>query len=173
MLKEFKEFIMRGNVLDMAIGIIIGASFSAIINSLVNDILMPPIGFILNGVDFSNFFLVLKEGAAPPPYETLAIAKEAGAVTLNYGLFINALISFLIVAFAVFLIVKAVNKLHKAEEEAETEPATKECPFASRRFLQTPPAARTAHPNCHPDTTPRELPSGAKRQSVYQTCCLI
>ena len=151
MLKEFKEFIMRGNVLDMAIGIIIGASFSAIINSLVNDILMPPIGFILNGVDFSNFFLVLKEGAVPPPYETLAIAKEAGAVTLNYGLFINAIISFLIVAFAVFMIIKAVNKLHKEEEtEAEAEPTTKECPFC----LMEIPIKATRCPHCT-----SELPS--------------
>ncbi len=142
MLKEFKEFIMRGNVLDMAIGIIIGAAFSSIVNSLVNDIIMPPIGYLLNGVDFSNFFVVLKEGATAAPYATLEVAKEAGAVTLNYGLFINAVISFLIVAFAIFMVIKAVNRLR--QEQAEEEPATKDCPYC----LMSIPAEAKRCPHC-------------------------
>src|SRR5512134_2342967 len=105
MLKEFKEFAMRGNVLDMAIGIIIGAAFGSIVTSLVNDLLMPPIGMLLGGADFANLFFVLKEGATAGPYPSVAAAKAAGAVTLNMGLFFNAVISFLLVAFAVFLLV--------------------------------------------------------------------
>ena len=107
MLKEFKEFAMRGNVLDMAVGIIIGAAFGSIVNSLVNDLLMPPVGLLLGGVDFANLFFVLKDGAQPGPYASVAIAKAAGAVTLNIGVFLNAVISFLLVAFAVFLLVGA------------------------------------------------------------------
>ncbi len=129
MFKEFKEFAMRGNVVDMAVGIIIGAAFGAIVNSLVNDVLMPPIGIILGNVDFSNLFIVLKEGATPSPYLTLADAKKAGAVTLNYGLFLNQIISFLIVALAVFLLVKTINRLKRAETAPPSEPATKECPY--------------------------------------------
>src|SRR5512134_3648284 len=103
MWKDFKEFAMRGNVVDMAVGIIIGGAFGTIVKSLVDDVLMPPIGLALGGVDFSNFFATLKQGATPGPYAALADAKAAGAVTINYGLFLNAVISFLIVAFAVFL----------------------------------------------------------------------
>ena len=121
MLKEFKEFAMKGNMLDMAVGIIIGAAFGAIVTSLVKDVIMPPIGLLLGGVDFSNMFLVLKEGAtAPAPYADLAAASAAGAVTLNYGTFINSIVSFLIVAFSVFLLVKGVNKLRR-EKPAEPE----------------------------------------------------
>ena len=128
MLKEFKEFAMKGNMLDMAIGIIIGAAFGAIIKSLVADVLMPPIGILLGGVDFSEMFMVMKEGSTPPPYETLAAAKEAGAVVMSWGVFINTIINFLIVAFAIFLLVKQVNKAKKKEAEAPpAEPTTKEC----------------------------------------------
>ena len=128
MLKEFKEFAMRGNMVDMAVGIVIGGAFGTIVKSLVDDILMPPIGLLLGGVDFSNFFFVMKEGAAPGPFVSLADAQANGAVTLNYGLFANALNSFLIVAFALFMVVKAMNKLRRKEEPA-AEPATKDCPF--------------------------------------------
>ena len=123
MLKEFKEFVMRGNVLDMAIGIVIGAAFGAIVTSFVNDVLMPPIGLLLGGVDFSGFFILLKEGAAAPgPYANVAAAKAAGAVTLNYGLFINYVISFLIVAFAIFLLVKGVNRMKREAPPAAPAP---------------------------------------------------
>jgi len=118
MLKEFKEFAAKGNMLDMAVGIVIGAAFATIISSLVNDIIMPPIGMALGGVDFSEFYVLLQAGAPAGPYATLAAAKEAGAVTLNWGIFVNALISFLIVAFALFLVVKGFNKM-KAEQAAE------------------------------------------------------
>ena len=120
---------MRGNVLDMAIGIIIGAAFGTIVGSFVADVLMPPIGLMLGNVDFSNLFVVLKDGAAAAaPYASLAEAKEAGAVTLNYGTFINTIISFLIIAIAVFFVVRSVNKM-KAKEEAPAAPTTKDCPF--------------------------------------------
>jgi len=132
MFKEFREFAVKGNMLDMAVGIIIGAAFATIVNSLVNDVLMPPIGLMLGGVDFSEFFLVLKDGAAAGPYATLAAAQEAGAVTLNYGVFINAIISFLIVAFSVFLVVRSFNKLKRKEEEA---PAAPPAPSAEEKLL--------------------------------------
>ena len=108
MLKEFKEFAMRGNVVDMAVGIIIGAAFGTIIKSLVADIIMPPIGLLLGNVDFSNLFVVLQQGATAGPYANLAAAQEAGAVTMNYGVFFNTIISFLIVAFAVFLLIRNI-----------------------------------------------------------------
>jgi large conductance mechanosensitive channel len=129
MLKEFKEFAMKGNVVDMAVGIIIGGAFGTIVNTLVAEVLMPPLGFILNGVDFTNLFLVLKEGVKAGPYAALADAKAAGAVTINYGLFINAIISFLIMAFAVFLLIKGLNRLRSEKPAAAAAPATKECPF--------------------------------------------
>ncbi|MCF8467866.1 MAG: large-conductance mechanosensitive channel protein MscL [Sneathiella sp.] len=118
MLKEFKEFAMRGNVVDMAVGIIIGAAFGTIVKSLVDDVIMPPIGLLLGGVDFTNFFLTLSGG----DYPTLEAAKAAGAVALNYGAFVNTIISFLIVAFAVFLLIKQVNRFTKKEEEAPKAP---------------------------------------------------
>lgn len=127
MLKEFKEFAMRGNVVDMAVGIIIGAAFGTIVKSLVSDVIMPPIGLLLGNVDFSDLFIVLKGGSVAGPFATVAEAQKAGAVTLNYGLFINTIISFVIVAFAVFLLVRAMNKLKKQEPAAE--PTTKECPY--------------------------------------------
>lgn len=113
MLKEFKDFAMRGNALDLAIGLVIGSAFTSIVNTLVNGILMPPLGLLLGGADFADLFLVLKPGQAPGPYATLAAAQEAGAVTLNYGELANAIITFLIVAFAMFLVVKALNRLYK------------------------------------------------------------
>ena len=129
MLKEFKEFAMRGNVVDMAVGIIIGAAFGTIVKSLVADVIMPPIGLLLGNVDFSNLFVVLKEGAVAGPFASLAEAQKAGAVTLNYGVFINTIISFLIVAFAVFLLVRGMNKMKREEEAPPAEPTTKECPY--------------------------------------------
>lgn len=123
MLKEFKEFAVKGNMLDMAVGIIIGAAFGTIVKSLVDDVIMPPIGLALGNVDFSDLFILLKEGAtAAAPYATLEAASEAGAVTLNYGAFINNIISFIIVAFAVFMLIKNFNKLKKKEEEAPAAP---------------------------------------------------
>ena len=127
MFQEFKKFAMRGNVVDMAVGIIIGAAFSAIVKSLVDDVLMPPIGLILGNVDFSELFLTLKAGKVAGPYATLAAAKSAGAVTINYGVFINAIISFLIVAFAVFILIKQINRLKPKEEAAA--PTTQDCPY--------------------------------------------
>jgi len=129
MLKEFKEFAMRGNVLDMAVGIIIGAAFGTIVNSFVADVIMPPIGLLLGNIDFSNLFAVLKEGKVAGPYASLAAAKEAGAVSINYGFFISTIITFLIVAFAVFLLIRNVNKLVKQQEAPPPVPTTKECPY--------------------------------------------
>jgi len=122
MFKEFKEFAMRGNMLDMAVGIIIGAAFGAIVSSLVSDIIMPPIGLLLGDIDVTDLFVVLKQGATPGPYLTLAAAQQAGAVTLNYGVFVNRVVSFLIVAFAVFLLVKGMNRLRRKEETKPAEP---------------------------------------------------
>lgn len=132
MLKEFKEFAIKGNMLDMAVGIIIGVAFGTIIKSLVDDILMPPIGMLLGGVDFSDLFVTLRQGSMAGPYATLAAAKEAGAVTMNYGLFINGVISFLIIAFAVFFVVKGFNKLKGQEEAAPPAPPE---PTAEEKLL--------------------------------------
>ena len=121
MLKEFKEFAMRGNVIDLAVGVVIGAAFGKIVDSLVKDVIMPPIGLALGKVDFSNLFIVMKDGATAGPYATVADAAKAGAVTLNLGLFANTLISFLIVAFAIFMTVKLINRLKR--EEAAAPPA--------------------------------------------------
>jgi large conductance mechanosensitive channel len=129
MLKEFKEFAMRGNVVDMAVGIIIGAAFGTIVKSLVSDVIMPPIGLLLGNVDFSNLFVVLKQGATAGPYASLADAQAAGAVSINYGTFINTLISFVIVAFAVFLVIRGINKMKRQKEEPAAEKTTKACPF--------------------------------------------
>jgi len=128
MLKEFKDFAMRGNVVDMAVGIIIGAAFGTIIAALVSEVLMPPIGLLLGNVDFSNLFLVLKEGKITGPYSTVAAAKAAGAVTLNYGLFVNTVVNFLIVAFAIFFLIRGINSLKKKEEASAAAPTTKDCP---------------------------------------------
>jgi large conductance mechanosensitive channel len=144
MLEEFKKFAMRGNVVDMAVGIIIGGAFGTIVKSLVSDVMMPPIGLLLGGVDFSNLFVTLKEGATAGPYGTLAGAQEAGAVIISYGVFLNAVISFLIVAFAVFLLIKAINKLQTQEEAPPAEPTEKECPHCFTSIA----IKATRCPNC-------------------------
>lgn len=144
MLKEFKEFAMRGNVVDMAVGIIIGAAFGTIVKSLVSDIIMPPIGLLLGNVDFTNFFAVLREGTAAGPYASLADAQKAGAVTINYGVFLNTVISFVIVAFAVYLLIRTLNRLKRQEEAPAEEPTTKDCPYC----LSTIPIKATRCPNC-------------------------
>jgi large conductance mechanosensitive channel len=144
MFREFREFAVRGNVMDMAVGIVIGAAFGAIVTSFVNDVIMPPIGLLLGNIDFSSFFLVLKEGKAAGPYESLAAAKAAGAVTMNIGVFINTIITFLIIAFAVFLVVKNVNRLKREEQAPPAAPATKDCPFC----LSAIPAKAVRCPHC-------------------------
>lgn len=144
MIKEFKDFAMRGNVLDMAVGIVIGSAFGVIIKSFVDDILMPPIGLALGNRDFADLFVILKQGAVPGPYESLALAKEAGAVTINYGLFFNAVISFIIITFALFLIIRSVNRLRKEEEAPPVEPTHKDCPHC---FTSIPIQAIRC-PNC-------------------------
>jgi len=144
MLKEFKEFAMKGNVLDMAVGIIIGAAFGTIVNSLVQDVIMPPIGLLLGNVDFSNIFVVLKEGKVAGPYASMAAAKSAGAVTINFGVFVNTIISFLIVAFAVFLLVRTVNRLRRQEEAPPAVPTTKECTYC----FSSIPIKATRCPQC-------------------------
>ncbi len=142
MLKEFREFAMRGNVVDMAVGIIIGGAFGTIVKSLVDDVIMPPIGLVLGGVDFSNIFLTMKQGAQPGPYSTLPEAQAAGAVTLNIGLFFNAVVSFLIVAFAVFLLIKSINRL-KREDEPAAPTAERSCPYCCGAVA--PAATRCPH----------------------------
>lgn len=147
MLKEFKKFAMRGNVIDMAVGIIIGAAFSKIVNSLVSDVLMPPLGLLIGKVDFTNLFITLRSGSVPGPYETLAAANAAGAVTINIGLFINAIVSFIIVAFAIFMLIKFINKiaeLDKKKEEAAAAPTTKVCPECASQI----PVQAKRCPNC-------------------------
>jgi large conductance mechanosensitive channel len=129
MLKEFKEFAMKGSVLDMAIGIIIGGVFTPIVKSLVDDLIMPLVGLLVGDVDFTRLYILLRPGAENAgPYETLAAAQEAGAVTLNYGVFVNTIIAFLIVAFAIFLMVRAINRWKREEEAPPEEPTTKPCP---------------------------------------------
>ncbi|UCC48517.1 MAG: large conductance mechanosensitive channel protein MscL [Gemmatimonadota bacterium] len=140
MLKEFKEFAMRGSVLDMAIGIIIGAAFGKIVTSLVNEVVMPPIGLLLGKVDFTNLFVNLSGRA----YESLAAAKEAGAPTIAYGAFLNTVLDFLIVAFVIFLIVRQVNKLKRKEEAPPAEPTTKDCPYC----VSVIPVKATRCPSC-------------------------
>ena len=145
-LKEFKEFAVKGNVIDLAVGVVIGGAFGAIVKSLVDDVIMPPIGLLIGNVDFSNLFFVLKDGAKQAgPYVSVAAAKQAGATTLNLGLFINSLVSFTIVAFAIFMLVKAINRL-KREEAAPTPaaPTTKEC----RYCLSAIPEKATRCPCC-------------------------
>jgi len=144
MVKEFKEFIMRGNVMDMAVGIIIGAAFGTIVKSLVADVIMPPIGLLLGNVDFANMFVLLKTGSTPGPYATVTAANEAGAVTLNYGVFVNTIISFVIVGFAIFMMIKGVNKLQRPKPAPAAAPTTKDCPFCFSKI----PIKATRCPNC-------------------------
>ncbi len=144
MLKEFKEFALKGSVMDMAIGIIIGAAFGTIVNSLVQDIIMPPIGMLLGNVDFSNIFAVLKEGKVPGPYPSVAAAKAVGAVTMNIGVFINTIITFVLIAFSVFLLVRTINRLRRQEEAPAPAPTTKECAYCLSKI----PLKATRCPNC-------------------------
>lgn len=130
-MKEFREFAVKGNVVDMAVGIIIGAAFGTIVRSLVDDIIMPPIGMLLGGVAFENFFAVLRQGETAGPYLTLEDARAAGAVTINYGVFIMAVISFLIVALAVFFLIRAINRLKREEQVAPEAPTDRPCPFCA------------------------------------------
>ncbi len=148
--KEFREFVMRGSVMDMAVGIVIGAAFGAIVKSLVADILMPPVGLLLGNVDFSNLFIVIKEGTTPGPFPSVAAAGEAGAVTINYGLFVNTVVSFLVVAVAIFFVIRAINSMRRKEEAPPPEPTTRECPLC----LSVIPikAARCGH--CTADLEP-------------------
>ena len=143
MLKAFKEFAMRGNVIDLAVGIIIGGAFGTIVKSLVDDVIMPPIGLALGNVDFADLFLLLKAGSkAAPPYATLAEAQAAGAVTVNYGLFVNAVITFLIVAFAVFMLVRAASRLQRPVAPAAAP--TKDCPYCRMAI----PSSASRCPQC-------------------------
>jgi len=144
MLKEFRQFAMRGNVLDMAVGIIIGAAFGSIISSLVADVIMPPIGMILGNVDFSELFFTLKAGVPAGPYISLDQAQAAGAVTINYGLFLNTIVNFLIVAFAMFMLIRSVNRLQTEQEVPPAEPTTKPCPFC----LETIAIKASRCPHC-------------------------
>ena len=142
MWSDFKAFIMRGNVLDLAVAVVIGAAFGVVVKSLVDDVIMPPIGLLLGHVDFSNLYVILKDGVkSAPPYASLADAKTAGAVTLNYGIFVNNIITFLIVALAIFLVVRSANKVYKKPASAVT---TKPCPFCAMDI----PIAATRCPHC-------------------------
>ncbi len=136
MLQEFKKFVLRGNVVDLAVAVVIGAAFGAIINSLVNDIIMPPIGLLLGGVNFDNLMWVIKEGTPPSPYATVGDAAAASAVTINYGLFINAVITFIIIALVVFLLVRSMNRMSEVQKKpaAAVAPTTKECPFCAKEI---------------------------------------
>ncbi len=146
MLREFKDFAMRGNVLDMAVGIIIGVAFGRIVTSMVNDVVMPPIGLLLGNVDFSNLFINL----SGTPYATLAEAQEAGAATVNYGVFLNTVLEFLIVALVIFLLIRQVNRARAAEDEAPPEPTVKDCPYCITEI----PIKATRCPNCTSQLAP-------------------
>src|SRR4030043_1014714 len=144
MFKEFKEFAMKGNVLDMAVGIIIGAAFGTIVTSLVSDVIMPPIGLLLGNVDFSNIFAVLKEAKVAGRYASVAAAKSAGAISINFGMFVNTIISFILVAFAVFLLIKTINRLRRQEEAPPSAPTIKDCIYCFSKI----PIQATRCPNC-------------------------
>ena len=135
MLKEFREFAMRGNVVDLAVGLILGAAFGAIVTSFVNDVIMPPVGVLLGGVDFANLFVLLKAGKTPPPYESVAIAKAAGAITLNIGVFINTIINFVFVALSMFVLVKGMNSARRTTPPPPAEPPPQERLLAEIRDL--------------------------------------
>jgi large conductance mechanosensitive channel len=144
MFKEFREFAVRGNVMDMAVGIIIGAAFGAIVQSFVSDVLMPPLGLLLGHVDFSSLYVTLAAGQPPGPYASLAAAQQAGAVTLNYGLFVNKVLTFLIVAYAIFLLIRVMNRIRRKQEAPPAEPTTKDCPYC----FTVIPVKAVRCPNC-------------------------
>jgi large conductance mechanosensitive channel len=150
LVKEFKEFIARGNVIDLAVAVVIGAAFGVIVASLVKDIVMPPVGLALGKVDFSNLFVLLKEGATPGPYPSVAEAAKAGAVTINYGVFIMAIVNFLIIAFVVFMLVRALNRARRRKEATQEAPDSKECAYC----CTTIPAKATRCPNCTSELKP-------------------
>ena len=150
MLQEFKKFALRGNVVDMAVGIVMGSAFGAIIKSFVDGVIMPPIGLLLGGVDFANLFALLKQGSPGGPYASLADAQAAGAVTINYGLFVNAVVSFVIVAVVLFLLIRSMNQLKRKEEAPPAEPTTKECPYC----LSTIAIKATRCPQCTSELAP-------------------
>ena len=150
MIKDFKEFIMRGNVIDLAIGIIIGAAFGRIVTSLVNDIVMPPIGLLLGGVDFTNLYINL----SGTTYTSLAEAQEAGAATINYGVFVNTVFEFLVIALVIFLVIRQFTRLRREKEEAPAPATTKECPYC----MTTIPIKAIRCPNCISDLK-TEVPS--------------
>lgn len=147
--REFQEFIARGSVIDMAVGIAVGAAFGAIARSLVDDVIMPVAGLVLNQADFANLFVVLRSGVTPPPYATLQAAREAGAVTLNYGLFLNSVVTFLIIAAAVFVLVRTINKVRRKEEGPPPPPTEEQCPYC----LMLVPIAATRCPHCTSELT--------------------
>jgi len=144
MFQEFKKFILRGNVMDLAVGVIMGGVFNAVVKSFVGDVLMPPIGLLLGRVDFANLFILLKVGDPGGPYATLADAQAAGAVTMNYGMFVNTIISLVITGLAVFLMVRGVNQLKKEKPAPPAEPTTKKCPFCATEI----PIPATRCPHC-------------------------
>ncbi len=145
MWQEFKDFIQRGNVLDMAVGIAVGTAFKSVVTSMVNDLIMPPISLLLGTADFTNLFIVLRRGKEAGPYVTLQAAGDAGAVTLNYGVFINTVVSFFIIAFAIFLILQVVQRaMPKPEEEPVPAPTTKKCPYCQTDI----PIDAVRCPNC-------------------------
>jgi large conductance mechanosensitive channel len=150
MFKDFKEFVMRGNVVDMAVGIVIGVAFGAVVKSLVDDVIMPPIGLLLGNVDFSSLFITLKAGKVAGPYLSLASAKSAGAVTLNYGVFINTIVSFVILAFSVFILIRVINRMRQKPEEAPPIPDTRACPYC----LSEIPLKASRCPHCTSELGP-------------------
>jgi large conductance mechanosensitive channel len=149
-IKEFREFAIKGNVVDMAVGIIIGGAFGTVVKSLVDDVIMPPVGMLIGNVDFAELFITLRQGSVEGPYPTIAAAKEVGAVTLNIGLFINAIISFLIVGFAVFMLVKSINRMKREEPVPPPAPTEKPCPHCA----MTIPLAATRCPHCTSELQP-------------------
>jgi large conductance mechanosensitive channel len=155
MLEEYKKFAIRGNVIDMAVGIIVGAAFGTVVQSLVKDVLTPPLGLLTGGVDFENLFVVLREGTPEAPYATLQAARDAGAVTVNVGVFINAVISFLIVTFAVFLLVRYINQLREPDEGPPPPKSIKKCPHC----ISDVPIQATRCPHCTSDLPTAEDPT--------------
>jgi large conductance mechanosensitive channel len=157
-LEEYQKFAVRGNVVDMAVGIIIGAAFNGVVQSLVRDVLTPPLGLLMGDVDFTNLFVVLREGTPAAPYATLEAAQSAGAVTLNLGVFVNSAISFLIVTFAVFLLVRYINRLREPETAPEpAAPTVKKCPYCASDV----PVAATRCPHCTSELPEESVPEAA------------